>query len=304
MNLEYESEAPPRKQAPKVSVVIPSLGGKSLEETISCIYQSTFSVHEIIVVLPTDHEFLARSQFSDKLKVLHAGRKGQVYQRSIGFEAASGELVLQLDDDFKFDSDVLDVLVQTLLALGPGHVISPLYRDSLTGIFSESDHRLIGGLRSVYLSLLGGLPRGKEKFGAFSPLTCSLGVCLKYLDSPLHKVGWLPGGFVFQYSCDLIHGNFYPFQGKAYGEDLLHSELRRVRGLRQFIVSEVFVYTRLAHQGVPSRRENSRVALLLSGLHVLHRRWEIANLLHARKSSMYLYFSVELLGLLIRTVRA
>ena len=50
------------------------------------------------------------------------------------------------------------------------------------------------------------------------------------------ETDWLPGGCVLSYRTDLITEAFFPFQGKAYCEDIIHSLLRKRRGTRHWVV--------------------------------------------------------------------
>ena len=45
-------------------------------------------------------------------------------------------------------------------------------------------------------------------------------------------VDWLPGGCILHYKNQLITSNFYPLDGKAFCEDLMHSLFLRRNGTR------------------------------------------------------------------------
>ena len=48
----------------------------------------------------------------------------------------------------------------------------------------------------------------------------------------VHDVEWFPGGCVMHFRKNLIAENFFPYEGKAYGEDLLHCYHLTNKGVR------------------------------------------------------------------------
>jgi cellulose synthase/poly-beta-1,6-N-acetylglucosamine synthase-like glycosyltransferase len=162
--------------------------------------------------------------------------RGQVAQRSFGFSKVSQPFVLQMDDDITLEHDAARRLLSTLQRLGTGNVVAPLYRDSGTGRCLHTYSK--GWLRFIqhgYARLVCGAKWGIARMGTISPAGVSYGVDEALCGSDVLETSWVPGGCVLSYREDLVLENFFPFPGKAYCEDLIHSRLRERRGLRMWI---------------------------------------------------------------------
>ena len=49
------------------------------------------------------------------------------------------------------------------------------------------------------------------------------------------EVNWLPGGVLILRVKDLVMEDYFPFEGKAYCEDLIHSFFLKKKGLKLYI---------------------------------------------------------------------
>ena len=226
----------------EISFVIPSVGGFHLYNTINCIYLSNISKFEVIVVVPKNQLNSVTENLKDFPVVLIPTEiNGQVYQRMIGFKNATGNLVIQLDDDILFNENLISELVIISNSFGPGNAFAPLLRDVPTGIIGEN--LKFDGLISFFVNLedffLYGFPWGKKKQGKFSLLNRCYGVNPSLISEPIFKVDWLPGGFVLNFKEDLILYNFYPFEGKAFSEDLFHSKIRNANGIKHYVIPSI-----------------------------------------------------------------
>jgi hypothetical protein len=68
-------------------------------------------------------------------------------------------------------------------------------------------------------------------------------------EEDLVKTEWLIGGCVVCRREDLVLDCYYPFEGKAYSEDVIHSILWRQRGVRLWVAPKLEAYTSVAaHQ--------------------------------------------------------
>ena len=68
----------------KLSVVIPTLGGIELKDTIKTLQNSSIRPMEILICIPNSSELLAEIDLSDNVEIIRTKRKGQVYQRCQG----------------------------------------------------------------------------------------------------------------------------------------------------------------------------------------------------------------------------
>jgi hypothetical protein len=63
--------------------------------------------------------------------------------------------------------------------------------------------------------------------------------------SDLFEVEWLPGGCVLARTKDLVVDDYYPFAGKAFSEDVIHSLRWREKGVRLFVAPNIAVSTNI-----------------------------------------------------------
>ena len=228
----------------KVSVVIPTLAGASLEKTILSLNSGTIIPTEILVVIPNDlHKSSLNFPFQN-IKIINSISKGQVNQRAEGLKKASSDLVLQIDDDIVLAKDTLELMIKKLIKLGPGNVIGPTFFDPFT---KETLHKfnkgLLGLLKSINASVFSAAPWGLSRMGKITRIGLSYGVDFDYIKESVYEVEWLPGGCVLSHKQDLILDSFYPFSGKAFSEDVIHSILRSSNNINHYVKSSAFVET-------------------------------------------------------------
>lgn len=228
----------------EISVVIPTLAGDSLIKTVEsvCLSELGGMKLEVIIVVPeVKVDTLKRSLKNYNVTIIGVKKLGQVFQRSVGFKAASGDVVVQLDDDMLFEKNLLLDLTKKLISLGNGNLVAPLMKDGITGIIGQKAHpRTIKGFfKNIEDFLIFGLPFDRNIQGVFSVYSRARGIdpCV-YVDD-LIKVEWLPGGFVMGYKSELIIDDFYQIKGKAFAEDLIHSQIRNSHGLKHWLVRDL-----------------------------------------------------------------
>ena len=215
-----------------LSVVIATLGGETLADTISYLNSGEKIPAEILVCIPEEDSSCAESLSMKNVKIIKTPCRGQVAQRAYGLRACQ-PLVLQLDDDIVLRPDDLRLLVQKLGQLGHGHALAPLFRLLSTGQYVTEYHAGVSGwLHSLHASLICGAPWGIKRMGVISPVGVGHGVDRRYCESGLFETQWLPGGCVICHREDLVTEDYYPFAGKAFGEDLVHSILWKKQGTR------------------------------------------------------------------------
>lgn len=210
---------------PSLSVVIPSIGESELIDTVKSLQLSTFKPSEIIIVIPKI--FLPRfSQLKiKKVKVLETKFAGQVQQRIAGFKMSSGELVLQLDSDITLSKECLSKLVEVIKIEGDNVAVSPSY---LSADSHETQHT------SKLKKLLGLFINFGEGSIKVSVNSFTWDAWYNNFEWPrkTSEMNYLNGGCLLHLKKNLILDNYYPYKGKAYGEDLLHSFFLRKKGIR------------------------------------------------------------------------
>jgi hypothetical protein len=87
--------------------------------------------------------------------------------------------------------------------------------------------------------LVCGAKFGKKRLGKISSSGIAFGVVMHSDDTRIIESEWLPGGIALCHKADLITHDYYPFPGKAFSEDLIHSVLWRQQGCRFWTVLDV-----------------------------------------------------------------
>jgi hypothetical protein len=230
-----------RKRQLPISVVIATLGGDVLKQTIAHLNQGEGWPAEILICIPEAEAINADCVAAiENVHVIKTPSRGQVAQRAVGLCMAAYPYVMQLDDDVILPSDTLKVLYETLLAKGPGNVVAPFFRLQTTGEEgTRYNEGWRGQLRNCHASMVCGAKFGKKRFGKISSSGIAFGVVMHSYDARIIETEWLPGGVALCHKADLITYDYYPFSGKAFSEDLIHSVLWRQQGCRFWTVLDV-----------------------------------------------------------------
>ena len=220
-------------QRERISVVIATLGGDTLIHTISALNLGSIVPEEILVCIPQSESSRVKSLSIPNVKILVTECRGQVAQRAMGFQAASYEIVMQIDDDIIVDQDCLKNLLEALDREGRNVAVAPSFRSLATGesVYKRADrnHRL----QAIYYWLMNGAA-GYEP-GKIDRSGSAVGVDPAAFENNLIEVEFLAGGCVMHRRENLVLENFWPLQGKAYYEDLVHSHLLRSKGIKLLV---------------------------------------------------------------------
>jgi len=219
---------------PPISVVIATLGGATLANTVQMLNQGSVVPAEILVCIPQQEAPRVAGLNFANMRLLITDCRGQVAQRVQGFRAASSPLVLQIDDDMMPAPDCLFRLRQTLLAHGRFCALAPALVDRATG-FSAYRKPVT---RPWVLRLYYWLMNGDEGYvpGRIDRAGNAVGVDADSVAAQqVVPAEWLAGGCVLHYKDNLLLENYFPFPGKAYGEDVIHSHLLQSRGIELFV---------------------------------------------------------------------
>jgi len=232
---------PVTKRELPISVVIATLGGDILKQTIWHLNQGEWVPAEILICIPeTEAENADCVTAISNVHVVKTPCRGQVAQRAVGLGMAAQPYVMQFDDDVILPSDTLKILYETLLAKGSGNVVAPFLRVQTTGEeCTRYNGGLLGLLRNCHASLVCGAKFGKNRLGQISSSGIAFGVSMISCDPRVIESEWLPGGVALCHKEDLITHNYYPFAGKAFSEDLIHSILWRQQGCRLWTLLDV-----------------------------------------------------------------
>jgi glycosyltransferase involved in cell wall biosynthesis len=221
-----------------ISVVIPTLGGESLANTIEQVNCGTLVPPEILVCIPEEDAYKVENFLYPNVRIIKTKCRGQVAQRAIGLQTASSTMVLQLDDDIFLPEETLELLFLALRDAGPGNVVAPVYYlKSINRPSHEFCKGLGGFLDNLVTSTVCGAKWGPGRMGTVTSIGTSYGVDDRYCSSKApFATEWLPGGCLLSFKEDLVTDTFFPFTGKAFCEDLIHSYLRVKKGIRHYVI--------------------------------------------------------------------
>lgn len=231
-----------------LSVVIATLAGKELEQTIRYLRNGLSVPAEILVCIPENFTPQANIVEDECVRVIWTPCRGQVAQRAFGLAQAKSDYVMQMDDDVVLSETSIGLLYDALVKLGPGNAVSPLFKNAATQEYlTQYEKSIKGFLKSLMSSLIGGAPWGHRRMGKIDQAGIPYAVDRRFVSAKaLVETDWVPGGCVICHRDNLVLENYYPFAGKAYSEDVIHSLLWRRKGVRLWVASNVTIATHLA----------------------------------------------------------
>ena len=211
------------KKMKDLSCVIASDGRKALINTVKSLLKGSIVPSEIIICIPNWYKLTDKIFYlNNNIKIIQS-RKGQVIQRLNGFRKTKRNIVLQIDDDLRISRRCVQILYKTLKSKGKGNVIGPNLINNNKDIFKFK----------IWKNYKCG---DITNFGEGIPMK---NFCFK---KNLIQTRWIPGGFVIQFKKDIIMKNFFPFNGKAYNEDLINSFLRQKKKINHYVCKSAKCY--------------------------------------------------------------
>lgn len=220
------SETPSIQQPYPMTVVMATLGGDTLNGTIEQLNRGSVVPAEILVCIPEQEVPHVANLLFPNVRVIFTKCRGQVAQRAIGFQNASHDVVMHLDDDIIVDENCVAYLLQTLIKYGTHVAVAPALLDRS----SSKIPRMNDTMLRIFYFLVNG--RAGYQMGAVSRAGTEFGYDPSLIKEGVHDVEWVPGGCVIHFRENLIKENFFPYEGKAYCEDLLHSYHLIKKGVR------------------------------------------------------------------------
>lgn len=223
----------------KLSVVIPTLGGIQLTDTIKALQNSSIRPIEILICMPGSSELLADIDLSDNVEIIRTKKKGQVHQRATGFLAAKGDFVLQIDDDVFLEKDTIEKLIHQINGSNEKIAVAPVY------LWINTDIAVFESNRATILRKVSDwIMNGKDGYQPGAVSLSGVGFGLNFNDKTQDKTRseWLPGGCILHRSDNLVTQDYFPFPGKAYSEDLIHSFLLRENGVKLYACNKAIAY--------------------------------------------------------------
>jgi glycosyltransferase involved in cell wall biosynthesis len=221
------------------SVIIPTIGDREeILRVVNDLMAQTLRPTEILIIVPSAYRenFLQiYGSFNCSIvKIFYSPFKGQVKQRIYGFKYVSTDIILQIDDDVVIENrDLLNNLIVFMNSKIQDNKCTKISVAPLMKFINKNEEYKIKNIffsyfkpRNRFVARILASGGGSYPTGAFG----SVDHCPDSIESE-----WLPGGFVLSHIHNLNFKNFYPFKGRAHGEDILDSIEKRRRGGRLYI---------------------------------------------------------------------
>jgi glycosyltransferase involved in cell wall biosynthesis len=274
----------------KISVVIATLGDGKLLEVINSLNKNEIKPLEILICIPKEYSSKIDNLYIPNVKKIITNKGGQVFQRSVGFTNAIGEFVLQIDDDILIDFQNILMMANQLLKLGKGNCIGPQYYDLNSAKYCYLIPKGVGKLESYLIDyFLGGAKWGISRMGTISKSGVSYGIDINFMKNEIVETEWLAGGCVLHYKHDIITEDFYPFTGKAYCEDIIHSILLKRNGIKLWVTKSAICNLEYIYEFDKDLYNNAKKYVIeLLGYPLIY--FHISNLYFSTRVSIRKYF--------------
>ena len=213
----------------KISLVVPTIGNRNLIPTLRSIVESSIEVDEIIISLP-DQVNINKDIFKSfkNLIFLNSKVKGQVAQRIEGFKVAKNDIVVQLDDDIILERECLKLMLAFIKKNNYSAVSAHFYdianRKSIYDKLNTKKYNFLNYIMNGSKVGISGIIT-RSGFETYPNFNC---------DKNVISSEWIPGGCVMHQKKNLVLSNFFPYNGKAYCEDLFHSTALKKNNIKLY----------------------------------------------------------------------
>ena len=223
----------------KLTIVIPSLLSNISESWIEQV--NRFNQHKINVIISIPPNLIKTNKninkFDKGILIISSDKKGQVNQRQYGYKFVKTEYLMHMDDDIFISIKNLKILLNQFENLPRKSAIAPRL------IMNNENNKELFFKKYINLFLYSEI---KPKPGTISKSTFDIPPNLPLNSNKLiESVNWIPGGISIIRKEHIINEQYFNFEGKAYCEDLIHSNLLKNNGVELFISNKSFYKTEL-----------------------------------------------------------
>ncbi len=217
----------------QLTIIIPSLFCNLEDIWIEQINRFNQKKLNIIIAIPPNlsKKNIFINRFDNGILIIRSNKKGQVNQRQYAYKFVKTEYVMHMDDDIFISLKNLKILLDQFQNLPRKSLIAPRV------IENNNNKEFFLKNLLLYNNL-------KPKAGTISKSTFEVSHNLSF-DSKkeIENVDWIPGGISIIRKKYIIKEQYYNFEGKAYCEDLIHSNLLKNNGIKLFISNHSFYKT-------------------------------------------------------------
>ena len=192
---------------------------------------------QIILSIPPNFEIVDAYNigFSKNVSIIKSKFIGQVNQRQYAFQFCKTDFVIQMDDDIEFGIEKVNYLLSEFKKLPLKSCLAPYLNLEI-----NSYSRNINLLKNIFLYCSLNPKSGSISRSSF-PIPHNINFTSNLYSE--EEVSWLPGGILILRKEDIITKNYFPFKGKAYCEDLIHSFYLKENGVKLYLSKKVFFNT-------------------------------------------------------------
>ena len=283
-----------KKKIAPISIVIPTIGRKSLINSIYSICKGSILPKEVLIVTPKSEldKFKIPKIFSKiKIKKIFTSKKNQVFQRIYGFKLSKNPFVLQLDDDVVLKKNCLEKLYN-FSKKNSKTAVAPKYKSTLkiSKIYRKPN--------SVFLKFYHWIINGKD---GYSPGKIALSG-FNYADEK-HNNGfgqheWLSGGAILHQKKNIIFKNYYFFNySKCFCEDILHSLKLSEKSIK---LIKLYSAVAIAKESGSIVKRRSLTTTLINFLSELNVRFYIVKNYNKSYIRFVLYYFILMLRIILK----
>ncbi len=223
----------------KLTIIIPSLLCNINQRWIDQINRFKKEKINIIISIPPNliQTNTLINKFDKGILIIRSDKKGQVNQRQYGYKFVKTEYLMHMDDDIFISIKNLKILLNQFENLPRKSSIAPRL------IIKNNNKKELFYKKYINLLLYNDY---KPRPGTISKSTFAIPPNLPSDSSKsIESVDWIPGGISIIRKEHIIKDPYFSFEGKAYCEDLIHSNLLKKNGVKLFISNKSFYQTKL-----------------------------------------------------------
>jgi GT2 family glycosyltransferase len=228
-----------------LSVVIATIGNPCLLNTINLINSGTIIPDEILICIPRKFNNLNLIYLGwENIYIIETECIGQVQQRIQGFIKAKFDYVIQIDDDIIIEKNCFENLITCMKKLDCNTAVGPTFYElnDLNNAIPLINNKYYESLitpSTKFRRLYNHFLHGKSFFEGGEITNTGFNIPINpKSNNNLISTEWLAGGCILHLRKNLFLTNYYPFQGKAYCEDILHSYYLKKCGVNFYITTK------------------------------------------------------------------
>ena len=224
-------------------LIIAARDTANLKRILANIKNATMLPKHLIFILPQGtketSKVIAAEYLPFTVKILECPEKGQVPLRIYGINNSKAEYVVFMDDDIEFHNTLFDKLLK-FLNKNENSVVGPfIFNEDKTQLYSSGSK-----FKEIFDNFVHGIGYASEKSGRIGRSGVPFYVDPSSVGAREVEVEWLPGGVQAIKKSFFPTKNYYPYDGKAFCEDLFLSHIYFTKGLKMFVVP-VRVFTKV-----------------------------------------------------------